>query len=225
MKLQPQPPIDVFVGSLSTAELDSLSIFRDKNRQSFRWWFVPGSAEEERTIRWKDRQSMDIVKHDKNLLVLRWDLNTFRGDVAAPAEQAMYYRVTELDMSFLMLDSNHYLKDRVVLFSDSFSDSLFPQQFVRIPVFSSCADLLQFCQSSQLIRFSLMEESVFRKDSVLSKREKTFVGVEIANGRIWYLDQLHKDHYEVFDRNRHHLGEASLEGELIPGTAVRGRTI
>ena len=38
---------------------------------------------------------------------------------------------------------------------------------------------------------------------------------ELKSGNIWYLDALHKSHYEVFDTTgRSHLGEADLAGNL-----------
>jgi len=35
---------------------------------------------------------------------------------------------------------------------------------------------------------------------------------EILNGNYWYLDNLHKNHYEVFNSQGKHLGEADLNG-------------
>lgn len=37
---------------------------------------------------------------------------------------------------------------------------------------------------------------------------------EIETGNSWYLDNLHKNHFEVFNKQGEHLGEADLEGNL-----------
>ncbi len=41
---------------------------------------------------------------------------------------------------------------------------------------------------------------------------------EIETNHLWYLDNLHKNHFEVFDRNKIHRGEANLEGKLLEET-------
>lgn len=41
----------------------------------------------------------------------------------------------------------------------------------------------------------------------------------IHNSQYWYLDTLHKTHFEVFNAQQIHLGEATLIGNLIPNTA------
>lgn len=49
---------------------------------------------------------------------------------------------------------------------------------------------------------------------------------EIATGNYWYLDNLHKHHYEVFSSNgREHLGEADLSGNFDASKAKLGRDI
>ncbi|EKD24511.1 MAG: hypothetical protein ACD_80C00223G0001 [uncultured bacterium (gcode 4)] len=50
---------------------------------------------------------------------------------------------------------------------------------------------------------------------------------EISSGRLYYVDSNHKGksaHLEVFDHNCNHLGKATLDGQLIQGTA-EDRTI
>lgn len=39
---------------------------------------------------------------------------------------------------------------------------------------------------------------------------------EISTGHLWYLDGLHKNHFEVFDKIGKHLGEANMDGVLNP---------
>jgi hypothetical protein len=48
---------------------------------------------------------------------------------------------------------------------------------------------------------------------------------EIETNRWWYLDNLHKDHYEVFDSKGHHLGEANLQGEIDSSKKTDGKKI
>ncbi len=48
---------------------------------------------------------------------------------------------------------------------------------------------------------------------------------EISTGYYWYLDTLHKNELEVFDKGGKHLGTSDLEGNRQPNSKVEGRTI
>lgn len=49
------------------------------------------------------------------------------------------------------------------------------------------------------------------------------VYVEIETGYYWYLDNLHKNHFEVFNKLGTHLGEANLEGILDESKKDKGK--
>gem|GEM_PF-4864510 len=46
---------------------------------------------------------------------------------------------------------------------------------------------------------------------------------KIDNGEFWYLDNLHKNHFEVFTSKLIHVGEANLDGELIAKTRDKNK--
>ena len=48
---------------------------------------------------------------------------------------------------------------------------------------------------------------------------------ESKTGYLWYLDNLHKDHYEVYNKQGEHIATANLEGNLNPNSRVPGRKI
>jgi hypothetical protein len=48
---------------------------------------------------------------------------------------------------------------------------------------------------------------------------------ESSTNKYWYLDNLHGDHYEIFNANREHIGEADLQGNIDVAKKVAGRTI
>jgi hypothetical protein len=56
----------------------------------------------------------------------------------------------------------------------------------------------------------------FRKTAIIFQGRSVFE--EIETKRLWYLDNFHKNHFEVFDKNIKHLGEASLEGNFLERT-------
>ena len=73
--------------------------------------------------------------------------------------------------------------------------------------------------------FSLNDMSLFQKTNSIYMPTKQRVYREIRTGRYWYLDALHKNHYEVFDANDNHIGEASLDGVLDYSKADKSRSI
>ncbi|GAB6010868.1 hypothetical protein [Viscerimonas tarda] len=56
-------------------------------------------------------------------------------------------------------------------------------------------------------------------------RQGQVVYKEIDTGKFWYLDNLHRDHYEVFDSDRKHIGIANLQGTIDTTRRVNGRTL
>jgi hypothetical protein len=58
---------------------------------------------------------------------------------------------------------------------------------------------------------------------IIYKEIKTAEGKNTA--RYWYLDNFHKSHYEVFDSNGNHLGEADLQGKIDTAKKDSRKTI
>lgn len=71
--------------------------------------------------------------------------------------------------------------------------------------------------------FSLKNRTQFTRTNLV--RQGKAVYQEIANGNYWYLDNLHRNHFEVFNVNEDHLGIADLEGNLDTSKSVNGRNL
>jgi len=61
---------------------------------------------------------------------------------------------------------------------------------------------------------NFLERNADRFDKIKSVVQGQSVYVECVTNNRWYLDNLHKDHFEVFNRQGEHLGEANLQGIL-----------
>ena len=48
---------------------------------------------------------------------------------------------------------------------------------------------------------------------------------EFVTDYYWYLDNLHKSHYEVFNGNEEHIGISDLQGNIDVSKKVKGRTL
>ena len=71
--------------------------------------------------------------------------------------------------------------------------------------------------------FSLKDGTRFQKDGRIVQGQNVYR--EIDTGYYWYLDNLHKNHYEVFDGNGQHIGTANTDGVIDPSKKVNGRTL
>ena len=110
-----------------------------------------------------------------------------------------------------------------IFFKDNIRDNSLPNKFYRIPSFIDFNGLKTYCFKNSYLTFSLNLGYLFEKTN---KREQgQSIYKELNTGYYWYLDNLHKDHYEVFDKNCNHIGEASMEGILDRNKAEPGRTI
>ncbi len=71
--------------------------------------------------------------------------------------------------------------------------------------------------------FSLKDGSRFQKDGRIVQGQNVYR--EISTGYYWYLDNLHKNHYEVFDGKKQHIGTANMDGQIDSTKKVNGRTL
>jgi hypothetical protein len=69
----------------------------------------------------------------------------------------------------------------------------------------------------------LDNEECYRKTGRIRQGQQVYL--EIVTGYSWYLDNLHKKHYEVFDSNEMHIGTANLNGEINHSTRIHGREL
>ena len=78
-------------------------------------------------------------------------------------------------------------------------------------------------QRGIIYSFSLKDGTRFQKDGRIVQGQNVYR--EIDTGYYWYLDNLHKNHYEVFDGNGQHIGTANTDGVIDPCKKGNGRTI
>lgn len=57
------------------------------------------------------------------------------------------------------------------------------------------------------------------------KQQGATVFQEKTTSYYWYLDNLHKDEFEVFNSNKEHIGVANLEGIIQANSKIEGRVI
>jgi len=71
--------------------------------------------------------------------------------------------------------------------------------------------------------FSLLNRQSFTRTHLVEQGKTVYK--EISTNRYWYLDNLHKNHYEVFNAMGEHIGIANLKGEIDTYRREKGRRI
>jgi hypothetical protein len=85
-------------------------------------------------------------------------------------------------------------------------------KFARIPYITDKYSLDLWLATNHIVEFSLLNKSCFTSTKKIEQGQRVYK--EIKADRYWYLDNLHKDHYEVFDSNGEYIGKANLRGEI-----------
>lgn len=84
---------------------------------------------------------------------------------------------------------------------------------MKIPCYKDWDSLWKYLEDKQLFSFSLNDTTKFEKCSYTVQVAAVYK--EKTTGRYWYMDNLHKTHYEVFDHlGKKHIGEAGLDGVI-----------
>lgn len=116
-------------------------------------------------------------------------------------------------------------RDQVLL---SFNNGGFNNNSLEVTKEAITINVINLINNNDLEDFLRDDESIlnneirFRRTSLF--RQGKTVYQEISSNNYWYLDNLHRDHYEVFNPNREHLGTANMEGTMI-SNAINGRKL
>ncbi|MEN9446584.1 MAG: hypothetical protein RL728_1096, partial [Bacteroidota bacterium] len=73
------------------------------------------------------------------------------------------------------------------------------------------------------VKFDLKNELKFKKTQFHFQGQAIYS--ELSTNYYWYLDNFHKNEYEVFNKQNIHIGVADLNGKIDFQKAVIGRTL
>ncbi len=126
----------------------------------------------------------------------------------------------------LNISKNPINRKCLPVFKDLLHDDAFPR-FAHIHVVTDQNEWRLwwnfYREKSEQTQFSLLDKNHFRKTSFVQQGKPVYQ--EIATELFWYLDNFHKNEYEVFDKQGRHLGVSDLDGNLDETKKVKGRTI
>ena len=199
------------IDSKTTLILQKLRELRPRN---IKLWF--NNSDNKGAINFiKDKGLIEYNEVDKDLTCYMWNIS---DTVTVPLykEDGLFHLISRYisdKTNFVCIDSKEYAKNCLVLFQDAIHKPEYPKEFVKIPCYKDWDSLWKYLEDKQLFSFSLNDTTKFEKCSYTVQGAAVYK--EKTTGRYWYMDNLHKTHYEVFDHlGKKHIGEAGLNGVI-----------
>lgn len=158
---------------------------------------------------WKNIAFVDENhKLDNGICDFEWKMEKHNANILNCGLRYVNSRFKKDKTKFCIISSEEHPNNILIMFRDSKNDKNLPDEFIKIPCFKSLPDIIKCCNFTFLEnqdRFQVTKPTI--KGAMVYKERST--------GHYWYLDTLHKNHYEVFDSTgRNHLGEADLAGNI-----------
>jgi len=166
-------------------------------------------------------------RRESDCIYLQWMLDDLSVQLANDilseiAERCdLYPEETYLLLNFANALSTE--NEFVSVFKDAKHLRHLPGQFIQIPHVTEQDELEIWLVTNHQLAFSLLDKIRFQRTSYVQQGKPIFR--EIDTGHLWYLDNFHKDHYEVFNAQRQHIGIADLQGKIDSSKKISGRTI
>lgn len=163
---------------------------------------------------WKDLKFIE-ENHtiDNSITYFLWDITQNQASMLSCGLKWVISRNEETQ--FCILTQNNHPFNNLVVFKDAIHKENLPEKFIKAPCFCSMSGIVEYCRENNVFDFSLGDINKFHLVNGIDPIQGARVYEEINSRCLWYLDMLHKTHYEVFDATgKTHLGEADLNGLL-----------
>ncbi|MBQ3619558.1 MAG: hypothetical protein II939_15545 [Bacteroidales bacterium] len=214
--------LNVFVENINDAVREQLRIARQHRLKDIKLFFDENVRKSSEIKTWKDVESLKGSTSGINSYCWNIDKTEVFCD-----NDAFVLLVNHSDFkNFVLLDDKTYPKGRKSLFLDASHCNDLPCRFYHFPVFSAYADIVNYGVEKGLVKsFCLDDKKTFCKTTIAPVQGQA-VYQDLNTRYYWYLDNFHKDHYEVFDKTgKNHLGEADLSGKMRPNTVDKNKHI
>ena len=185
---------------------------RDERASCIKLWFN-ASEEDQVVVKMRDKDIIQYPEINNELTCYLWDITSGTAIGQYSGFEHLVSRCVSFDTEFICVVNKEYCNDQLVLFQDARHRDDYPQKFILVKCFSTYDALIAHLRKQGAFRFNLEDANKFKRcQNFLVQGAKVYQ--ELSTGRYWYLDNLHKNHYEVFSSTKRHLGEADLDGNL-----------
>lgn len=170
-----------------------------------------------------DIQTKNLI--DKSCYYFQWNFDNSKVEYCFEILKEITERKTQFHLeNYILINFNNsieYCRERILVFKDAKHINNLPTNFIHIDFVSDFLEFEIWLKTNHIKDFSLLDKNKFRKTSLIRQGKPVFESIE--TGCFWYLDNFHKDEYEVFDSNKSHIGVADLNGKLDITEAKSGR--
>lgn len=172
--------------------------------------------------------STDVNKElliDADCSYIRWDTITCTADADAPLIVKSSFESPGAPCVLSLSPKMPTDYNKVSLIKDSaYCESL--PELKNIPLFFSADECIEWLSSLLEGHFSLMGNNAFTPTTYHWNNQRIYE--KVADRTYWYFDFFHREnkiHYEVFNHEGDHLGEAAEDGVLVNGTVDHNKSI
>lgn len=162
---------------------------------------------------------------DNNCCYFQWNFDNFKVDYCFKILKEITERKAQFDSEqYLLINFNNsieHCRERILIFKDAKQFQNLPFNFVHIDFVSDFLELEIWLETNHIGQFSLLDKNKFVRTTFVQQGKPVFK--EILTNNYWYIDNFHKNEYEVFNSNRQHIGVADLNGDLDTTKLVNGR--
>lgn len=174
------------------------------------------------------REASDIqdeTVRDTACVYFLWDFDKIKVENSPALLAEMAERIWSFPAEkYLLLNFQNALETTrkyLCVFKDALHEATLPATFAHLPFITDKAELELWLATNNEQHFSLLDRTRFRRTREVQQGKPVFE--EIKTGYFWYMDNLHKNEYEVFNAQRKHIGVADLQGIVNFDEAKEGR--
>lgn len=217
--------VHFFIPELTQSTRKLVEELRYQDSRNTKLWMPRAILQNDQ--RMKHASSINIVENnstfDYSLQCFLWDSACEMADKQDPIYGNLIScsRLVQSGNWVIITDNTNTDKIRF-LFLDSKHKDEYPDEWYRFQCIRTLTELQDVFKAHNIQPRNLLLDTrrfaPYRKKFKHTKNPNVYR--ELKTGRIYYLDTLHRNHFEVFDPSgQDYLGEADLySGELIPGT-------
>lgn len=213
----------VFVPELTPTIRSVVIELRKERPRNMRLCMPSATLEKDKALKIASdiRKLENGVRPDLSICCYEWDLG---ASIAQPMLPIYNYCVEQSSIDkydWVILTERVYPKKAMFIFQDAPHKSHLPDDWYSYHCFNNKKDLIAYCDIIEAPIYKLSGNPLFRPSHDKYKHTRgAQVYEEIKTGRLWYLDTLHKNHFEIFDgTGMTHWGEADRAGNPDPSKA------
>ena len=218
--------VNIYIYNLSPTSLNIAKQIRDWKSPKIHLWISTTELQKaDKNIKniilnWKDSKNIEqITTINHSISYYEWNLQKYQIEQIFSNGLKALIQLGREEQQFIVLNDESKCKKHMTCFVDARQCPELPDTWIKFPYFTTYDDIHDYCKQHGVFDFDPANSpKLYRRKNEKNQNKPIFEN--LLNGNLICQDNLHKDHYEVFDSTgHHHLGEMDLDGNLHPEKA------